>query len=340
MRVAVIGVGAIGGPIVGTLTENNINTTAVTKHSALAEQLQTQGLILKWKEQTRAIRINAVPKITDLTGIYDVIFLAMKATSVCKATSEVLPFMDDNSVVVTLQNGVVEDDVGSIVGRERVIGAVTAWTATVIQPGVVERTSDGVFYLGRITVDDNNNRLEEVAELLGYCQPVRIMENIYQTLYGKLWTNAAINGLGAISGYTIGQLLDNLDTSQAFMTIGTEIQAIAEKLDITQIEIGPFRLIDIIISKNETSETLENKRRLLIKYLGPYEHVKSSTFYDLERGRSSEIEYLNGYIANTGKKLGIPTPLNANITQMVKEIEEGKRPISPQNLTELLSPKT
>ena len=118
MRVAVIGVGAIGGPVAGHIAENDIDLTVVTKYTQLAELIETKGLKLQGVEKERYIPIPAVPSIEDLHGKFDIVFLAMKAMDACKAAELILPYLLDDSVVVTLQNGLVEEEVARIVKRE------------------------------------------------------------------------------------------------------------------------------------------------------------------------------------------------------------------------------
>jgi 2-dehydropantoate 2-reductase len=77
------------------------------------------------------------------------------------------------------------------------------------------------------------------------------------------------------------------------------------------------------------------KRDLLIRIIGfKYRRIKSSSLQSLERGRKTEIDYLNEYICARGRKHGVPTPINDTVVKMVKEIEEGRREMAPENLTD------
>jgi 2-dehydropantoate 2-reductase len=77
----------------------------------------------------------------------------------------------------------------------------------------------------------------------------------------------------------------------------------------------------------------ELKRHLMIRAIGfKYRRIRSSSLQSLERGRPTEIDYLNGYICERGRKHGVPTPVNAAIVRMVKEIESGKREMTADNL--------
>jgi 2-dehydropantoate 2-reductase len=340
LRVAVIGAGAIGGPIAAHIAENKIDITIVTKHPKLADLIQTKGIKLQGFEKNRYVSIKAIPSIHHLKGKFDIVFLAMKAMDVVESSKALLPFLHDDSVVVTLQNGIVEDDVATLVGRNRVIGAVVVWTSKMIEPGIIEITSpNGVFFIGLLDGEGNQKRLNEVSGLLKLCFPVVVTENIYGALYSKLSINAAMNGLGAISGYTVGKIVEYENTRHILMGIITESLNLANTLDIQPISLGgTVQPQDIALTESDSFDTLAKKHQTLIEVFSPHGEAKSSTLQSLERGQPSEINYLNGYISKKGEELGIQTPINTVITHIVKEIEAGKRKISPDNLLELPIP--
>ncbi|MHA1995748.1 MAG: ketopantoate reductase family protein [Candidatus Hodarchaeales archaeon] len=336
MRVVVIGVGAIGGPIAAHIAENQVDVTVVTKYPDLANLIQTKGITLQGVENKRSIPIKAVATIDQLEGKYDIAFLAMKAMDACRAAEAILPNLKEDSVVVTLQNGVVEEEIARIVKRERVVGAVVVWSSKMVTPGVIERTSDGVFFIGTLGDQGNQDRLKEVKQLLEYLLPTMVTKNIFGALYAKLGINACINGLGALSGLTIGEIIDNKLYAKLFMRIMKELFAVADEEQIEVIQLNKeYHPSDLTLSENESESIFEEKHLLLKKLFEPYRAVKSSTLRSLRRGQRSEIDFINGYISRKGKKLGVQTPVNTHITLLVKEIEANKRKISPQNLLEL-----
>jgi 2-dehydropantoate 2-reductase len=337
MRVVVVGVGAIGGPLAVNLAEKKLDLTVVTKHRSLAEKITNEGLYLKSIGKIKTAKIKAVPLISGLEGKYDVIFLAMKATGVLEAARAIVPYLAEDGMVVTLQNGIVEEDVAKIVGRRRVIGAVVATTSKAVKPGVIHRTLEGAHFIGLLDNQGDQIRLQEVGKLMEHDMPVVITDNIHGALYAKLGINAAINGLGAISGLTVGELLETSEVRRVYLELTTEVVTLARKLGFKLIQIGSIPLDQIVISKEDSPEILKGKHEKLISTLLPrLKDTKSSTMYSLEKGEPSEIDYLNGFVAKKGKELNIPTPYNERITQMVKEIESGKRAISPENLQELI----
>ncbi|PWI48091.1 2-dehydropantoate 2-reductase [Candidatus Heimdallarchaeota archaeon B3_Heim] len=336
MKVAVIGVGAIGGPVAAHIAENQFDITVVTKYPDLAKLIQTKGIKLQGLEKERYVPIKAVPSINQLEGKFDIVFLAMKAMDACGAAEALLPYLMEDSVVVTLQNGVVEEEIARITKPHRVIGAVVAWASKMIKPGAIERTSDGAFYIGSLGNHENKNRLREVKHLLEYLLPTTVTENIFGALYAKLGINAGINGLGALSGLAIGEIVDNERYAQLFMGIMKELFTIAEKENIEVFQLNEaYHPRDITLSDTDSPSDIVKKHMLLKRIFEPYRAVKSSTLRSLERGQRSEIDFINGFIARKGTELGVLTPINVHITQLIKEIETGEREIIPSNLDEL-----
>ncbi|MFQ5978021.1 MAG: ketopantoate reductase family protein [Candidatus Heimdallarchaeota archaeon] len=339
LRVVVVGVGAIGGPIAAHLVENGIETVAVTKYPELAETIQKNGLQLHGvDEETRSVRMVAVPLVEDLDGHFDIAFLAMKANGVQEAVKALQPFLRADSVGVTLQNGIVEDLVAEILGRSRVIGAAVGWASTMTEPGVIHKTSIGDFTIGLLDEDGNHQRLAEVETLLGYCQSVVVSPNIYGALYSKLTINACITGVGAVCGQTFGEMLSTQRTRRLFMGITTEAVAVAFRLGIKYESIGGFEIQRVALTEGESEASIAEKHAMLEVVGQVIKDGRSSSLQSLERGRPTEIGYLNGYIATQGIELGIATPINSEVTRLVKEIEAGQRSITPENLLELPLP--
>ncbi len=338
MRVVVVGAGAIGGTLAAHLVEHNINTILVTKYPELSNLVTTRGIRLEGIETAREVVIDAVPSIENLEGHFDIVFLATKATDAEEAAKRVLPYLKEDSAVVTLQNGIVEDDVAKIVGESRVVGAVVVWGGTSIDLGIIERTFHGSTFIGLLDDTGNYNRLNEAAELLGHCEPVNLTNNIYGALYSKLVFNACINGLTAVSGFYLGELLSDERCRKLFMGVATEVCEVAKKLSINLEKIGAAHPTDFALTGSDSPESLTRKHEGLQMFGASYSNVKSSALQSLERGRLSEIDYLNGYIAKKGKEIGIETPINSAIVRLVKEIEQGQRNITPTNLLEIPMP--
>lgn len=118
------------------------------------------------------------------------------------------------------------------------------------------------------------------------------------------------------------------------MGIANEVVTIADHLGISLEKVGGFNVRNF--SHNGSSGIGPWKKHQILKFIGRKRyHLKPTGLKSLEKGNASEIEFINGYIVDKGKELGIETPLNEKIVRLVKEIEAGNRNITPDNLLKL-----
>ncbi|ADK85511.1 2-dehydropantoate 2-reductase [Desulfarculus baarsii DSM 2075] len=331
---AVIGAGAIGGITAALMAKAGRNVELVCKHSQTTDRALYPGLRLRGVCGEHEVRMQAVTNIGELSSPKDIVFLATKANDCLTAARQLAPFLTDDGVVVSLQNGISEDALGEILGRGRVIGCVVGWGATMHEPGELEMTSEGEFVLGNIDAQPDE-RLPIIKSFLEFARPTRISDNIMGELYSKLIVNSCINSLGAISGWPLGQLLKSWRVRSIFIAQMREAMAVAAAMKL-KVEPGGGGKLDYYRFVKGNGPLAILKRHLYVKAIGTkYARIKSSSLQSLQRGRPTEVDYLNGYIVEKGKAFGVATPVNEAIVRMIKQIEEGSRRITPDNIAEL-----
>lgn len=331
--IAVIGAGAIGGTTAAFLTKAAWDVELVCKHPETVALASTNGLHVFGVRGEHRVKVKAVREIGELTPGKDVILLATKATDCRDAARALLPVIRDDTAVVSLQNGICEDAIAEVVGRERMIGCVVGWGASMHGPAELEVTSEGEFVIGNVDgkLDD---RLTLVKQMLDAVVPTRISDNIMGELYSKLIINSCINSLGVITGQKLGELLADARVRHIFVGLMREAMAVATALGI-KVETGGGGKLDYYRFLESTSVLARLRRHLMIRLIGfKYRRIRSSSLQSLERGRKTEIDYLNGYICDRGRECGVPTPLNQAVVTMVKEIENRTRKITPENVNE------
>ncbi len=330
-RLAVIGAGAIGGVIASRLASANSDLQIACKHADTASIVRETGVRVFGLGGESRTRLNAVASIDDLQGPLDIVFLATKAMDAVAAARELLPLLTAESAVVSLQNGISEDDLASVLGPERVVGCVVGWGATMHAPAELEITSPGEFVIGEWGLA-NGARAELLRGMLSTVVPARVSDNIRGELYSKLIVNSCINSLGALTGQRLGELLASKKARDLFTGVMREAMAVAAALEI-QVEPGGGGKLDYYKFLDDSGFLSDLRRHLLVRLVGlKYRRIKSSSLQSLQRGRPSEIGYLNGYICRQGAESEMPTPLNQAIVDLVAEIEAGRRPITPDNL--------
>ena len=332
-RICIIGAGAIGGVLAALLAQKKHPVQLVVRQLDLARRISQEGIRAEGACGSFIIPVPTVSSLQELQGTFNYILVATKADGLMEAARTLLPFLDNNSRVVSLQNGICEEMLAGVVGAHRTIGCVVGFGATMHEPGRIEMTSGGELIIGNWNREPDP-QLDELARILNDAVPTRISEAIFQELYSKLIINACITTLGAISGQYLGELLVRRSNRNLFIEIIREAIAVARAMGIN-VPPGASGKLDYY--RFLTPGLLSGmKRHLVIRVIGmKYRKLKSSSLQSLERGQKTEVDNYNGYLAVKGQQLGVPTPVNEQLTRMVREIEQGTRKIAPANLREI-----
>ncbi len=162
--------------------------------------------------------------------------------------------------------------------------------------------------------------------------PTRISDNIMGELYSKLIVNSCINSLGVLTGLYLGQMLAIKKVREIFLEIMREAMSVADAMGI-KVEPGGGGKLDYYKLLAPKGRIADFKRHVVVRIIGfKYRRLKSSSLQSLERGKQTEVDYLNGYICKQARNYGLPTPINDAVVAMIKEIEAGKRRMSLDNL--------
>ncbi len=328
LTVAVLGAGAIGGITAAYLKRAGYDVTLVCKHEQKAEQIKTKGLHIVGVRGEHYVKMNAVAKAEQLSGKKDLVLIVTKAYDMPDAANSIMGFLKEDSLVVSMQNGICVEALADIVGDNRAVGCVVGWGSTMLEDGTLNMTSEGDFVIGGFLP---NLDVSAIKQALDNVVPVRISDNIIADLYSKMIVNACITSLGVLSGLNLGKILKKRAARNIFISIIREAVQVADAMGL---RIKPFGgKLDYYKLTRGSGSLAGIKRHALIRIIGfKYRRLKSSSLQALERGKPTEVDYFNGYIAAKGEQYGISTPVNARIVQMIKEIENKKRAIGVSNI--------
>lgn len=325
----VLGAGAIGGITAAALKRKGYDVEIICKYDDYASMISTRGIDVKGVAGSYTVMMPAHATPSGVKEKKDIIIHATKAADLIEAAKAALPVLKDDGFFISMQNGICEERLAGVAGKERVIGCVTGWGATMESRGKMIMTSGGDFIIGYPDREPDEH-LSAVAEALSAVVPVRTSSNIMGHLYSKLIINACITSLGAICGLYLGKMLSIPKIRRIFIEIINEAVSVA---DVAGIKIETFgdklnfhKFIegDSIISKL--------KRHLMIRIIGfKYRRLKSSSLQSLERGKATEVDYFNGYIVELADKHGTDAPVNKAVTRIIHEIESEERPVSLSN---------
>jgi 2-dehydropantoate 2-reductase len=330
----VVGAGAVGGITAALLKREGLDVEIVCKYDDYAKMISNTGIEIKGARGNFMIRIPSYSSVAQVKEKKDIVLLATKATDVIEAAKSILQVLKQDGFLISMQNGLCEEDLASVVGSNRVIGCVVGWGATMEERGRLFMSSSGDLILG-YTDRDPDNFLIMLSDVLSAIVPVKTTSNILGHLYSKLIINSCITPLGAICGLHLGKMLSLSKVRKIFIEIMREAITIADALKI-KVEVfgGRLNFYEFLKSNNALANL---KRHLLIRVIGfKYRKLKSSSLQSLERGKLTEIDYLNGYIVKNGNNLNIPVPVNSAVVKMIHEIEQGSRKISEFNFDDPL----
>lgn len=332
-NILIVGGGAIGGITGAALTQQGENVTVLDTDREHVKQMRVSLLVSGLRQMKIPIRAMTPEEFSEgiRTGDVDIVLLCVKAVYTREALTTVLPAMSSNALVVSMQNGINEETIAEIVGVERTIGCVILWGATNESAGHLIQTATGGFIIGQWPKGETQ-RAQDVAKLLTSVAPVEVSDNIIGHRWSKLLVTASMTGVGTISGLTYGGIIDHELARLVALTVLTETYKVGKALgvDFAELVEGVAPSIFAIHSRDELSAASQ----LMLYAFRDSRTIKPSMLQDIEKGRKTEVDMINGYVVKRGHETGIRVPANELVTKMVKQIEEGKRKASLGNLEE------
>ena len=331
-RLLVMGCGGIGGIVAAHLFEQGHDVTAFTTNPLIADAVSEHGFRVRGDGSPGTVR-GQVSRELPRGAPFDFVFLATQPPQVEEAARQALPALSPRGAMVCFQNGLCEERVAAIAGPERTLGAIVAWGASMVEPGVYDRTSSGGFVLGRLGDPAGRQppdaRLEELARLLEAVGPTSISDNLLGARWSKLAINCAISSLGTVGGDRLGVLLRHRFVRRLALEIMTETVAVARVLGVRLEKVsGTLDLDWIALTDAERvaagSPGLVAKHALLLAVGARYRRLRSSMLAAIERGRPPAVDFLNGEVASRGVAHGVATPVNAAVREEVLAIARGE----------------
>jgi 2-dehydropantoate 2-reductase len=267
-----------------------------------------------------------------MSGEYDILFLMTKQQHNAEVVQMLKNYLAADGVLVTFQNGLPEMQIAEVLGEERVLGSTVAWGATLQSPGVCELTSEPdalSFSLGAIS-EKRSKHFAKVKELLELMGTVDVEENFLGTRWSKLLINASFSGMSAVLGCTFGEAAGPKESRKVVQAI------IKECIDVCQkggIRIEPVQGKDIVKLLNYTN-ALKKAFSFFIIPIAIRKHakLKASMLQDLEKGKLTEVDAINGAVSEYGRKVGFPTPVNDKVVEIIHKIEKGELKPGFENL--------
>lgn len=329
-KILVIGIGSLGGIVSFNLLKNNYSCILVTNNDTITKAINENGLSFKYKETNETITATAQTNLPD-NEHFDFIFIMTKTNSIEKVSQDIKSknLLKPDGLVITVQNGNVYDFIKDEF-PSRIVTSIIGWNAVMTEPGKYELKTMGKTYFGDIT---NQNDLSELNQIMQKISPGDVVYS--KNMLGHVWTKLAItsgiNSLGGITGLLLGEWAKLSDARKMFVAVFSETIDLAklQQIKLEKTEVSPD-MFYIPKKSSFVKKTIKiNAVKLMGKKVGA---VKVSMLQDIERGRHTEIDFLNGYLSNKGKELNFATPVNDRLTELIKSIEDKKIKPGTENL--------
>lgn len=308
MRIAVVGPGALGTLLAASLRAKTKETIwLMDKSPERAERIRKEGVRIEGMTAiSTAVNVSADPKEV---GPCDLVILCVKSYSTEDACKDIKELMSDKTFILTLQNGIGNVQVlNDHFGAERVIAGVTNHGATLLTAGHVRHAGKGDTIIG-MAKGKMLGPARDTANLLTKCGfETKISKDIDSVIWSKLVINVGINALTGITRLKNGMLIQYSGTREVLRNAVQEAVRIVKRKRIKLAYDDPIQKVESVCKATAANV--------------------SSMLQDVLNAKRTEIDYINGAINRQGKALGIPTPVNEVLTNLIKTIESSYKEVA------------
>jgi 2-dehydropantoate 2-reductase len=347
-RIAIVGAGALGGYVGGYLAHHSEDVTLIDMWPEHLEAIRSRGLELDGVtlEEKFTVTNAKTMHLTDVQSLskqkpIDIAFVAVKSYDTPWATALIKPYLAPAGYVVSLQNCMNEEAIAGVVGWGKTLGVVSSIISVhLYEPGRIRRTAEKgghkhtVFRIGEVN-GVVTRRVQELVELFSMIDSTKPTTNLWGERWTKLTQNSMRNGVSAATGLTGSQCDNNTALRRFAIQLGGEAIKVGRALGYEIENLGKLQPERLLLAAEGNVDALSEIEELMTMrtQANPRAGIqRPSMAQDMEKGRRTEIQFMNGFIAEKGKQVGIATPAHVKLTDVVTRVERGELPQSPANL--------
>jgi 2-dehydropantoate 2-reductase len=336
MTITIVGAGAIGGTTGAALAEAGHDVLLVDSNAAHVEAINAQGLTVEREGKATTTRVRAA-HARDLGHGLELVMLAVKSHHTAEALMTLVPRLAAGGTVVSLQNGLSEEQIARAVGPARTVGCLVNWAADWVAPGRILHGGHGAFVLGeldgRITP-----RVRELASVLSAVEQTPVTDNIWGYKWAKLIYGALLFGTAVVDAHVYEVVERSPGVQRALVGIVGEGMAVA---DNAGVRIEPFDEFDPAWYRAAVAGDASARERAMSAIAAHYRaHTKTKTgiWRDLAvRKRKTEVDGQLGMLVAKGETFGIDMPLTRRLIELIRDLEDGRRQMDWANLEPLVA---
>jgi 2-dehydropantoate 2-reductase len=329
-KIAVLGTGANGSCTAADLTRTGHDVTLIDQWPAHVEAMRAQGLRIVMPDEEVHVRVDAhhLCDLSALNRTFDVVLLMPKAYDTRWMAEFIKPYLASDGLAVGIQNAMTAEDIADVVGPSRTIGCVVELSSEIFTPGIVQRNTppEGTWF-GVGSLDPSMDpRIGEIETLLRNVGKVSLTRDILSAKWMKLVVNTMCLGPCAMLGLRIAEAAVLPGMREFMLRAGSEALDAGHHRGHRVEPIFGLTPDDV----RATNQLLEKLLDRITKDVGP--RARDCVLQDHLKGRYSEVDMINGLVADESERRGRAAPVNAAVVEITRQIRAGTLKPDPSNL--------
>ncbi len=331
MNFTIVGAGAIGGTVGAYLTRGGHTVTVVDVVPEHVEYINEHGIRISGIHGDHHYPLNAI-HADDLPDHLEHVILAVKGHFTRDVVSQLIaPRLGETGFVVSFQNGLNEDTIAEIIGRERTIGAFVHFGADYLEPGHIQLGQEQDIFLGELD-GSLSDRVRDLQSALSAVMPTHATDDIYGYLWGKLVYGSMAFAVSTVDA-PVPEILATENGKRVAVAACTETARVAGALGHNLRPIGAFESAAFarnpeIDGANAIERFRDEMASSIKQHMGIWRDLKI-------KKRRTEVDVQCGEVVRFAGQAGVAVPVNQAIVQIIHEIEEGARGMGWENLDDL-----
>ena len=341
-KIGIMGAGALGSYVGAFLSRAGEDVTFVDMWPEHVEKMRQDGLHVAGSQGPFTVPVKAM-HLTDAQGInefFDFVFISVKSYDTEWATHFIKRYVRDDGFFVSLQNCWNDVVIADIVGQSRAVGCIASHIEVALwEPGHVTRGGavgrDSGHHVFRAAEHDERitPRTEMVAQLLDNIDGSYASDNLWGERWAKLCHNSMGNGLSAASGLGSQQMAEDPRCRSIRIQLAKEGVQVGQAmgLDVVNIQGVPANSW----ADADKGDVFEELDAFLSSHGGRVNWLASMA-QDVEKGRRSEIDFMNGLVSQKGREFAVPTPYNDAVIESMHGVDDGTIPQGEDHVERIL----
>ena len=336
MAITVYGAGAIGGTTGAALARAGHDVLLVDSAAPHVEAINAHGITIERRDGVTTTRVPAVTP-AGLGRDLALVLLAVKSHHTADVLRDLAPRLAPDGTIVSLQNGLSEEQIAAAVGAARTVGCLVNWAADWVAPGRILHGGHGAFVLGELDGRDTP-RVRELAALLSAVEETPVTDNIWGYKWAKLIYGALLFATAVVDAHVYEVVERSPGVKDALVAIVGEGIAVADKAGVRVLAFDEF---DPAWYRAALAGDVAARDRAMAAIAAHYrQHTKTKTgiWRDLAvRRRKTEVDGQLGMLARKGEALGVAMPITRRLAELIRDLEDGRRQMDWSNLDPLVT---